>query len=335
MIADSTYPFVSVVIPVYNEEKYITACVDSLLLQDYPPSRIEWIFVDGGSADDTVALIKVSQLSKVSCVYIANNPNKTVPYAMNIGIKQSRGEYIVRMDAHAEYASDYISRCIEVLGETGADNVGGVMVTKSRGFVGATIAKMLSSKFGVGNSSFRTDGEDGYVDTVPFGAFKRDVFEKWGYYDERLTRNQDNEMNFRIRNHGGKIYLSNKINLAYYCRDTISGVLGMALQNGEWNIVAMRLCPGSMGVRHFVPLLFVVSVLGFLLLSLVIPFFGTLLAAELLAYLTLDGYFAISGASGFKQGILLFALYPLFHICYGIGSLKGLLKIARKDFARR
>ena len=160
---------VSVVMPVYNEEKYIDKCIRSLLLQDYPVQDMEWIFVDGRSQDNTVRIL--------------NTPHKIVPYAMNIGIAASRGKYIVRLDAHADYAQDYISKCVHYLDTTDADNVGGVADTKSNGFIGNAVAKMLSSKFGVGNSQFRTGGDSGYVDTVPFGAFRREVFSNYGGYD--------------------------------------------------------------------------------------------------------------------------------------------------------
>lgn len=145
-----------------------------------------------------------------------------------------------------------------------ADNVGGVAETKANGFVGNCIAKMLSSRFGVGNSEFRTNGKSGYVDTVPFGAFRREVFSKYGGYDERLVRNQDNEMNYRIRKNGGKIYLADDIHLSYYCRDSIKGISDMAKKNGMWNVITMKLCPGAMGIRHFVPLVFVLSIIGLL-----------------------------------------------------------------------
>jgi len=129
---------------------------------------------------------------------------KTVPYAMNIGIKSAKGKYIIRLDAHAEYNRDYISKNIYYLQTTEADNVGGIAETKSNGTVGKTIAKMLSSRFGVGNSEFRTNGKLGYVDIVPFGAFRCEVFKDLRGYDEWLTRNQDNEMNYRIRKNGKK-----------------------------------------------------------------------------------------------------------------------------------
>lgn len=141
-------------------------------------------------------------------IKVFDNPKKIVPFAMNIGIKNSKGKYIIRLDAHAEYANDYFSKCVHYLDNIEVDNVGGTMETRARTRMGLNIAKMLSSKFGVGNSQFRTDGKSGYVDTVPFGAFKREVFSKYGGYDERLVRNQDNELNYRIRKNGGRIFLA-------------------------------------------------------------------------------------------------------------------------------
>jgi glycosyltransferase involved in cell wall biosynthesis len=246
---------VSVVIPTYNEEKYIKNCILSLLKQDYPQNQMEWIFVDGCSSDRTKEIIESYKHKFPQLIRVYNNPNKTVPYAMNIGIKSSVGKYIIRLDAHSEYADNYISKCVYYLDTTDADNVGGVAETKSSGFVGNAIAFMLSSKFGVGNSQFRINGKSGYVDTVPFGAFRREVFEKYGFYDERLTRNQDNEMNYRIRKNGGKIYMAEDIKLAYFCRDSIKGIAKMAMTNGKWNVITMKLCPGAMGLRHFIPLI--------------------------------------------------------------------------------
>ncbi|MBR2722405.1 MAG: glycosyltransferase family 2 protein [Clostridia bacterium] len=325
---------VSVVMPVYNEERYIEKCIDSLLLQDYPTEKMEWIFVDGCSKDRTVELLREYQSKYPNLIRIFNNPDKIVPYAMNIGIAESVGKYIVRLDAHADYATDYISKCIYYLENTDAENVGGVAETKANGFMGNAIAKMLSSKFGVGNSQFRTNGESGYVDTVPFGAFKREVFSKYGGYDERLVRNQDNEMNFRIRKNGGKIYLSNDIHLSYYCRDSIRGISDMARKNGMWNIITMKLCPGAMGLRHFIPFAFVCSVVGLGLLGVLHPIFWMLLGAELSLYLLLDIVFSIKQASGVKEFFALLILFPIFHVAYGCGSLVGITKLFSKKFKK-
>lgn len=330
----SQKPFVSIVMPVYNEERYIDECLESLLRQDYPKGMMEWIFVDGMSGDRTIEILREYQKKYPGLITILSNRHKTVPYAMNIGIEHAKGEYIIRLDAHAEYKPNYISGCVQCLQETDADNVGGIAVTKGRGFIGSCIAKVVSSKFGVGNSQFRTNGESGYVDTVPFGAFKRDVFKKWGGYDVRLTRNQDNEMNYRIRKNGGKIYLSNDIQFTYYCRDTIAGISSMAQTNGKWNIITLKLCPGSMGIRHYVPLVFVLSIVCLFFLSFVHPAFLYLLLAELALYLALDIYASLKSADGIREFFLLLILFPIFHIMYGVGSLKGLISLIKLEGKR-
>ncbi len=319
--------FISVIIPVYNEENYIRICVDSMLQQNYPREDMEWFFVDGMSSDRTREILEEYQKEYPGLIRVLLNENKTVPYAMNLAIKEAKGKYIIRLDAHAEYADDYFSKCVEVLEETGADNVGGVMETKSRTEIGKSIAKMLSSKFGVGDSQFRTNGKDGYVDTVPFGAFRSDVFEKVGLYDERLTRNQDSELNYRIIHNGGKIYLSNKIKLAYYCRDSVAGIAKMALTNGKWNIITSKLCPGSMRIRHFIPCVFVLSLLLMPILSLLWWVFALLFGLEWLLYLLLDVLFSAKGARSAKEFFSLLYLFPLFHIYYGWGSLLGIIQV--------
>lgn len=323
---------ISVIVPVYNEENYIDACLSSMLLQDYPKDAMEWFFVDGMSTDRTLEILNAYRDRFPQLIRVLNNPNKTVPFAMNLAIREAKGDYIIRLDAHAEYANDYFSKCVEVLEETGADNVGGVMETKARTSIGQTIAKMLSSKFGVGDSQFRTNGKDGYVDTVPFGAFRREVFEKVGLYDERLTRNQDSELNYRILHNGGKIYLSNRIQLAYYCRDSVKGIVKMAMLNGKWNIITSRFCPGSMRLRHFIPCFFVLSLLGMPIATLLWRPFGLFFGLELLLYFALDLMFSAKSASGVKEFFILAYLFPLFHISYGYGSILGILKVLTKKY---
>lgn len=324
--------FISVIVPVYNEEKFMDACIASMLSQDYPKDAMEWFFVDGMSTDRTMDILRKYQVQYPKLIRVLQNQNKTVPYAMNLGIREAKGIYIIRLDAHAEYANDYFSKCVEVLDETGADNVGGVMETKSRTAIGKTIAKMLSSKFGVGDAQFRTNGKDGYVDTVPFGAFRREVFEKIGLYDERLTRNQDSELNYRIVHNGGKIYLSNRIKLAYYCRDSVKGIVKMAVLNGKWNIITSRFCPGSMRLRHFIPCIFVLSLIGMPILSAIWWMFGFLFSLELLAYIALDVMFSAKIAESPKEFLQLLYLFPLFHISYGWGSILGIFKVLFKQY---
>ena len=323
---------VSVVMPVYNESSYINNCIESLLQQDYPHKEMEWIFVDGNSSDDTVQKIECYRQHYSNLIKVLNNPQRIVPYAMNIGIKASKGKYIVRLDAHSDYATDYISKCVKYLDTIDADNVGGLAETKANGFVGNCIAKILSSRFGVGNSKFRTNSKSGYVDTVPFGAFRREVFTKYGGYDERLVRNQDNEMNYRIRKNGGKIYLADDIHLSYYCRNTIKGILDMAIENGMWNIITTKLCLGTMRGRHFIPLIFVLSIISFGLLGFTTSCLWRILGFELILYFTLDCIFSAKQGNSLSEFFMILLLFPAFHIAYGIGGLVGIIKLFSKKY---
>lgn len=325
-------PFISVILPVRNEEKYIAACVDSIFSQDYPVELMEVIFVDGRSEDRTVAMLREMQKTHPQIV-VFDNPNRTVPYAMNIGIRACRGEVIVRLDAHAEYPADYVRLSVETLLTKDCDNAGGVFETRGRGFMGEAIAEMLKTPLGVGNATYRLTQEDGYVDTVPFGCWKRELFDRIGGFDERMTRNQDNELNHRIRKNGGKVYLNHNIRVLYYCRNTLRGIMKMGYMNGKWGVITMTLVPGSMGVRHFVPLAFVASTIGLVLLTLLTKsgLFGGLLALEWGAYLLLDFFYAstIAKEKGAKFFPVEVILYPAFHFAYGFGSLVGIANLPK------
>jgi glycosyltransferase involved in cell wall biosynthesis len=320
----------SVIVPIYNEEKHIRTCVESLLKQSYPKEQLEILFIDGKSTDRTVEILK-EYIDQYEQFQLLINEKKTVPYAMNMGINQANGQYIVRLDGHSEYPSDYISLCIDYLEKTGADNVGGLAIAKSRGFIGKVISIVLSSKFGVGNSSFRTNGEEGYVDTVPFGAFRKDVFTRFGYYDTRLTRNQDIELNHRINKNGGKVYLTPEIRLYYYNRENLRSFMKQSYQNGYWNILTWYICPGSLSLRHFVPFLFVMSFLLFPILYLLTGFvyfqYINLLVVAL--YLITNLIFSIraSRKSGLENLLILPLVYFLLHFSYGFGSLVSLGKV--------
>lgn len=320
---------VSVIIPVYNEERYIENCIQSLLEQDYPKNKMEFLFLDGRSTDKTVQIIDTFLEQYSSLIRIIENPNRTQSYAMNIGIREAKGKYILRLDAHADYDKHYISECVRLL-ETGLyQNVGGVADTKARSKFGEVVALMMSSRFGVGNSQFRTSDMEGPVDTVPFGAFSKDYLVSLGGFDERLNRNEDNEINYRIRKNGGVVYLSPKIRFTYYCRDTLKGILSMAFQNGKWTLIVSRLCPGSMSLRHLIPLLFVLSIIALIVLDHFFAVFYLLLMLELALYFSLALLFSIKTKADFKMILQLLLLFPAFHISYGCGSIFGIITVIR------
>lgn len=316
---------VTVIVPLYNEEKYIENFILSLTKQTYPAENMEWILVDGNSTDRTVDIIK-GYMDRFPIVLLKNEKRKT-PYALNMAIEQAKGKYIIRLDAHASFSPDYIEKCVHYLDTTDADNVGGVAETEANGFVGEAISHMLSTKFGVGGSSFRVGEGNKYVDTVPFGAFRREVFEKVGLFNTELLRSEDNDMNSRIRQNGGKIWLADDIRFKYFCRDTVSGILKMGMQNGNALFRTLKVNPKAMSIRHFIPFAFLLSLIVMPAVSVFFPILWLLFGAEMALYAVLNLYFSFCHKK-FTVGFVTVWLYPLFHICYGLGSLLGLVGIA-------
>ncbi|MGE9896437.1 glycosyltransferase family 2 protein [Anaerovoracaceae bacterium SGI.195] len=318
---------VSVIIPTLNEDEYIEQCIKSMFKQDYAIDLMEWIFVDGGSKDKTIAVISDYRDKYPTLIKLLNNPNKIASSAMNIGIEAAQGEYIIRLDAHSKYSPDYISKCIYWIEKTGADNVGGIANTEAFTKIGKCIAKMLTCSFGVGNSQFRITEESGYVDTVPFGAFRKDLFDRIGPFEESLARNEDNEMNFRIRKNGGKIFLSNEIIFTYYCRESLLDIAKMAYGNGYWTVIAAKKIPGAMGVRHFIPLVFTIGLIGIPIAYFMNKILCYLGLTILSVYFLIDLAISIKLTSRFYQFFILLILFPLFHISYGIGSMIGIIEL--------
>ncbi|MCX6827599.1 MAG: glycosyltransferase family 2 protein, partial [candidate division Zixibacteria bacterium] len=319
----NTMPFVSVIIPVRNEERYIRRCLDSIVGQDYPRENIEVIVVDGMSEDKTREIL-AEYRDRYANIILIDNPNKIVPKSMNLGIRSAKGDYIIRMDAHAIYPREYVSKCIEYALKTDADNVGGVWETVGKDYVGEAIALALTSKFGVGNAIYRTEQFEGYVDTVPFGCFKRSVFARAGMFNEKLVRNQDIEFNSRIRRAGGKIFLTTQIKSSYYCRNNMIDLWKQNYANGYWNIKTIRENPHSLSVRHFIPLFFVASVALFALLGLFFSLGRWLLALDLGAYLIANLIFSIRAP--LKYWPIMPLVYLSLHISYGLGSIVSLVK---------
>ncbi len=317
---------VSVIVPIFNEEKYVDNLIGSLAKQTYPIENMEWIFIDGDSTDRTVTIIENYVLVKKYPIILLHNKKRKTPYALNMAIEKAQGKYIIRLDAHSFFYPDYIEKCVYYLDTTDADNVGGVAETEAAGFKGRAIAKMLSTKFGVGGSDFRIGSGNRFVDTVPFGAFRRDIFERIGLFNPKLLRSEDNDMNSRIRQSGGKIWLAEDIRFRYFCRDTFKGVLRMGMQNGNALFFTLKENPKAMSLRHFVPFLFFLSLLIMPILSAASPFISYAFIFEVLLYLSLDVFYSFLCKTP-QYGLITIWLYPAFHIAYGSGSLLGFLGI--------
>lgn len=322
----------SVICPIYNEAKYIDVCIQSILLQDYPKEHLEVLFVDGMSKDGTRDIVK-NYAKQHPFIHLLDNEKRIVPVAMNIGIKASKGDVIMRLDAHAQYPTNYFSVLVKALKSLNADNVGAACRTDVLNKTSKTLAirEVLSNKFGVGNSTFRL-GVDKVmeVDTVPFGCWKREVFDKYGQYDERLIRNQDIELNKRVVRGGGHIYIVPDTYCVYLARETFKGLAKNNYGNGKWNILTVYYTKqmGSLSLRHFIPLLF--------LLSLIVPLFCSLIwwplvfvaIASLLTYMLALGGISVKLAMGkhLKFSYLLISFFVL-HVSYGWGSLMAILKL--------
>lgn len=318
---------VSLIVPILNEEEFIEDCVRTLQKQDIPAEQVEILLVDGNSTDTTMEILKKLEAEDPQHIRVLKNPKRIQAAAMNIGAKHARGTYLVRIDAHAIYPENYVSTCISLLEKTDSVNVGCTWSTASKTPVGNRIAKVLSSSFGVGGAKFRIDAESGYVDTVPSGTFHKDFFHKIGGFDERLARSEDNEINYRIRKQGGKIYMTNDIHVTYYCRNTVKSLGKMAFANGKWNVIAAWLCPGSMSLKYFVPLVFVLSLIGMPFLSLMWSPLWIAFAGELLLYAALSLYSAWQKTQSFLETLRVACLFPAFHVPYGIGSIGGIFSV--------
>lgn len=322
----------SVICPIYNEEKYIAKCIESIIQQDYPKDDLEVLFVDGMSTDKTREII-AGYLPQCPYLRVLDNPHKIVPYAMNKGISEAKGEIIMRLDAHATYENNYFSAIVRRLIEYDAENCGCVCKTDVLNKTPKTLAirEVLSNKFGVGNSAFRT-GIDGVkeTDTVPFGCWPRRVFEKYGLYNAKLVRNQDIELSKRIINGGGKIIIIPDTYCTYMARETYKGLAKNNFGNGKWNILTVYYTNNmkSLSLRHFIPLLFV---LGLIVPTLVGLFWHPALyvsALVLILYvLALGGVSAkLAAQKGLNFFYLLWSFITL-HVSYGWGSLVGILKL--------
>ncbi len=309
-------PFVTVIVPCRNEERFIASCLDSIVKQDYPKERLEVFVVDGMSEDKTREIIKEFE-KNYPFLKLLENPKKITPAALNIGIKRAKGEIIIKMDAHSVYPKDYISKCVKHLEESGADNVGGILksIPSKNTLFAKSIAICLSHPFGSGRSFFRVGTKfSKTVDTVAFGCYRKSVFEKIGLFDERMAKIEDYEFNLRLRRAGGKIILFPDIVAFYYpSSSNLKDFFWHNFQDGIWITYPWKFIKMPLLIRHYIPLLFV--------LAFPLSFFP---------YFLLSFLFSLQIALKEKDIKYLFSM-PLTFFCrhfgYGLGSLWGIIKI--------
>jgi len=312
----------SVICPVLNGEKYIINNIPTFFINSKIQDK-ELLIVDGGSNARTIEIVK-DWCQKYSNIKLIHNPHKYVPYALNIGIKESNGQFISRLDVHTIYPKNYFEKCIELSKTIDADNIGGTIISCGVSICGKAIAHSMSSLFGVGNSTPRIKSYDGYVDSIAFGFWDKQVFDKYGFFDETLIKNQDEDHNYLIIENGGKVYQSSKIKTYYFVREKIIDFIKQMFYYGFYKPLVLVKNISRIKIRHIIPSLF--SVYIFTLFFSLNPFW----LIPLFLYLLLNILFSIINKENILTKIICIIIFPIMHMSYGIGFILGLINAYKK-----
>ena len=316
-------PLVSVIVPCYNEEKTILLLLEALLHQEFPLEEMEVVIADGNSTDTTVQKINSFIIENPGlAVRVVHNQKRTIPAGLNLAIREAHGEFIIRVDAHSRPYNNYIALCVTDLQQGKGDNVGGIWEIKpgGTGWLAKAIALAASHPFGVGDALYRYTDQPAYVDTVPFGAFHRKMFDKIGYFNEELLTNEDYELNTRIIRAGGKIWLNPAIRSVYFARPNLLELARQYWRYGYWKARMLMNNISVIRMRQILPPLFVSSLIIIPLISLFYPPAIWLFLVEIgiyfLALIVVGLLFALK-----QRNMLLIPGIPLaitvMHICWG------------------
>jgi glycosyltransferase involved in cell wall biosynthesis len=283
---------------------------------------------DGKSDDKTSELIQ-EYAKQNSGVHYLVNENITTPYALNLSIRNSTGDVIIILGAHAELGINYISECVAVLDKMpDVWCVGGILNNVSSDELTASVSLAMSSPFGVGNAHFRTGAKAGYVDTVAFGAYRKEVFDKIGLFDEELVRNQDDEFNFRLLKNAGKIWLSTATSTTYYVRSSFKKLFKQYFQYGYWKVYVNKKHKAITTLRQLVPAVFVVSLYALIILVILFPYRWEYLVLFLGIYTAGASLFALKLAKNLKSFFAILFSFSILHTSYGMGYIEGIVNFA-------
>jgi len=320
-------PRVTIAMPAYNEERYIEACIASVQAQDYPRHLIEILIADGRSTDRTREIIAVLAAADPR-IHLVDNPARLQAAGLGQMVRQATGDIVVRMDVHCEYAPDYVRKCVEVLERTGADNVGGSQRARARTAFQRALCAALGSPLGVGGARYRSPDAEGYVDTVFLGAFRRRVFETVGLWDPGAITNEDAELNQRILDSGGQIYLSREIVVHYFPRDSFKTLARQYYKYGIGRARTLLKLGSFPNLRPALPFLMVAG--GTLLL--VVPPLWPLAPVAFATYALATGAEAVRVGAPLGPAAIptIWAIFPTLHLSHGIGFASGLLRYLRK-----
>jgi succinoglycan biosynthesis protein ExoA len=281
-------PRVSIIVPCYNERSTIRLLLEALYAQTYPRNEMEVIIADGMSTDNTLEQIAAFQVDCSDLVVkVVTNERRTIPAGLNRAIQSAQGEYIIRLDAHSMPRSDYVTTCVADLEQGAGDIVGGVWDIQpgGSGWIARAIAASACHPLGVGDARYRYGGNAGAVDTVPFGAYRRNLIDRIGPYDEVLLTNEDYEYNTRVRKSNGTVWLDPAIRSIYFARPTFQALARQYWRYGYWKARMLRRYPNTLRWRQALPPLFVLGLLILCGLALITPLARSLLLILLSVYL--------------------------------------------------
>lgn len=324
-----TQPTVSVILIVRNEERHISDCLAQITAQDYPKDRLEIVVADGMSTDRTRELVEAFPTGGIP-VHVVLNPTGDRAHGLNLAIEAARGHVIARVDARTLISPDYLSRCVRVLRETQADNVGGVLRAVGRTPTPEAIALAMSHPFGVGNAQFRRARRSGLVDTVYPGCFRREVFDRVGLFDEEApVISEDSDLNYRIRRAGGRVYLDASIVVCYQVRETVADLWKLYFRYGGARAGTLLKHGRLFSFRQVVPPALVLGLLALAVLSVVHRIFIFALTAAagayVLALMLVAGALTVERRKPYLFGRLLL-VFPCMHFGWALGFWRRLLQ---------
>jgi glycosyltransferase involved in cell wall biosynthesis len=318
---------ISVIIPCRNEENFIESTLESILNQTLSPENYEVIVVDGMSTDKTREIIR-QYTDEYKNLFLFDNIEKITPFAMNIGIRQSSGKYVAICGAHTTYAPDFLEKGLELLSKlTDVDCVGGPIISEGSNAFSKSVALAMSSLIGIGNAKHRFPNYEGYAEMACFPIFRRSVFESVGLYDESLVRNHDDELCLRLRNKGGKIFISPSVKSFYYVRSNPKKLFFQYFSYGYWRWIVSKMYKMPIAFRQFVPTLFIIILVLFLIAGITTKnsFIIFLLPVIYVSVLLFNGI-KIGLKKGFSIGLNFIFAVLILHFSYGIGFLTSLIE---------
>lgn len=318
---------VSVIIPCRNEVKYIEECITAIYNSSFSDMIQITVFVVDGMSDDGTRELILALKNKYTSLHLLDNKKKLTPFAFNLGIKTENADYYQIVGARHIVSSNYFQRSIDILEKDSSIwCVGGKLINEYTSKTSEIIAKAMDTSFGMGLGNFRIKTDSGYTDTVTSPMYPASVFDKIGYFDEDLIRNQDDDFNYRVTSKGGKIWFENSICLKYYVRGTYKGLYRQFFQYGYWKVFVNRKHKAVTTMRQMVPPIFVLFtfITPLILISSYRFFVWTTVICWVL-YFLMGIYFSFKKSDSNSEKVGIFKTFPILHFSYGLGYLYGIL----------